>query len=219
MTKKLSTLFSLAGIKLDVLPGISIAFWPVYVILSQIRIPMLMAFHLQRAPDSVVEPVFGLLVVLCSVALWAISGFIFDPIYDHFYGPNGAWTRSPKPRLLIFPPAYDLDRFRTLARHKLAATNSVYSDPNISIYTPVMEALRTSDAELRSDVKTELQISKVFRNALLPGLILTGWFIYTRAYMIGILALLMVVVWAAISFRYRASHSTRAYRYYATQSV
>jgi hypothetical protein len=77
-----------------------------------------------------------------------------------------------------------------------------------------MESVSTGDPNRYKEIKDELQISKVFRNALLPMIFIAAWFLYKLALVSAIVTFLFLFVFFAISFHYRALHSLRAYRWY-----
>ena len=85
---------------------------------------------------------------------------------------------------------------------------------NISIYAPIMENVSTGDPNRYKEIKGELQISKVFRNALLPVIFVAAWFLYKLAFVSAAVTVLFLFVFFAISFHYRALRSLRAYRWY-----
>lgn len=215
MGEKFKTLFSLVGIRSEVLPGISVAFFPVYAILFHFRSRILAGLGLQGMDATKSDALLGIAAVLGSVVLWFISGAIWDkPVYDRLYGQGRPWTRSPETRLMLFTSGYELERFRESAREKLTRTNPLYADRNVSIYAPILENVRTGDPDRYKEIKGELQISKVFRNALLPMIFITTWFLYKLAFVSAIVTLLFLFVFLAISFHFRALHSLRAYRWY-----
>jgi len=161
------------------------------------------------------DALLGIAAVLGSVVLWFISGAIWDkPVYDRLYGEGRLWTRSAETQLMLFTSGYELEKFRKLARQKLARTNPLYTDPHISIYAPIMEKVSTGDPNRYKEIKDELQISKVFRNALLPMIFIAAWFLYKLAFVSAIVTLFFLFVFFATSFHYRALHSLRAYRWY-----
>ena len=215
MGEKFKTLFSLVGIRSEVLPGISVAFFLVYFILFHFQPRILTSLGLQGMDATQSDTLLGIAAVLGSVVLWFISGAIWDkPVYNRLYGENRPWTRSPETKLMLFTSGYELEKFRKLARQKLARTNPLYADSNISIYAPIMENVSTGDPNRYKEIKGELQISKVFRNALLPVIFVAAWFLYKLKFVPAIVTVLLLFVFLAISFHYRALHSLRAYRWF-----
>jgi hypothetical protein len=216
LSKKFHTLFSLAGIRDEVFPGIRLAFFPVYAILIQFQEQILSWLGLVDVKPVVAYITLGLGAVLGSILLWAVSGYIFDPLYDLLYGDRGLWTRTPGRKLWFFSSGYDLDQFRKHARSVLANENSVYNNHKISIRKPALEKLRKGDAELYKEVKSELENSKSFRTALLPVIFLGGWFIWNKEPVPALVAVTAFVVLVELSFRARAGHSLMTYRWLAT---
>ena len=103
MGEKFKTLFSLVGIRSEVLPGISVAFFLVYFILFHFQPRILTSLGLQGMDATQSDTLLGIAAVLGSVVLWFISGAIWDkPVYRyalelnkrirrHVRRPGGSW--------------------------------------------------------------------------------------------------------------------------------
>jgi hypothetical protein len=116
MLKKFQQLFSVTGVRTEVLPGIRIAFFVVYASFVQFRHEILDALGTGDVKPVTAYIVLAIGASLGSVVLWLISGYLLDPIYDLLYGPNGFWTRKSGRPLGFFYSGYDLDHFRRRAR-------------------------------------------------------------------------------------------------------
>jgi hypothetical protein len=81
MGEKFKTLFSLVGIRTDILPGISVTFFLVYPIIFHFRARILTALGLQGMDATQGDVFLGIAAVLGSVVLWFISGAIWDKLF------------------------------------------------------------------------------------------------------------------------------------------
>ncbi len=153
--------------------------------------------------SAILHPLLITATVLGSITLWVISGWVWDPVYDHLY-PAGA----------------ELQELRKSVREKLydKTKDERYKNPKIPIYDPVITALLSGKPELSKRVANELEVSKAFRNALLPVLFLGGWSLYSGTFVSTFVFLILLLVFVAISFKYRALHSVRAYRWYVDEA-
>jgi len=215
MLKKLQQLFGLTGIRTEILPGIKIAFFVVYAIFVQFREQVLASLGIGDVKPIAAYIVLAIAASLASVVLWAVSGYILDPIYDLFYGPGGWWTRKPGRQWGFFYSGYDLDHFRRSARERLAKENPSYKDTGISIYRPTFDRLKSKNTELYAEGQAELENSKAFRNAILPTGFLLAWFVYTGSVGPALVSFIALIALLELSFRGRAHHALTAYRWLA----
>ncbi len=215
MADKLATLFSYAGVRHDVLPGIRMAFLPVLALAIQFKTEILTFVGISNVSPTLSYTSLALVAVLGSVVLWAWAGYVLDPLYDALYGPGKPWTRSPGRKFLFFTSGYDLEKFRTIARERLTKEDRTYADSNTAIYGPVFQRLKSTDAALYESLQAELQNSKSFRNAVLPVLFLAGWFFSQGSWVPGLVATMALITLLELSFRSRASHALEAYRWLA----
>jgi hypothetical protein len=172
MLKKFQELFSVTGIRTKVFPGIKIAFFLVYAIFVQFRQELLAGIGIGDIKPVSAYIVLAVGASLGSIVLWAISGYIFDPLYDLLYGPDGLWTRKPGRMWGFFYSGYDLDQFRNRARTRLA------KDPKDNILDPTLAIVKSKNPQLHEEVADELENSKAFRTAILPTFFLLVWFTY-----------------------------------------
>lgn len=213
MLKKLQALFSLTGIQTEILPGIKIAFFLVYAIFVQFRQELLAALGIGDIKPVAAYIVLAIGASLGSVVLWAISGYILDPLYDLFSGPGGFWTRKPGRPWGFFYSAYDLDQFRKRARERLAKEEPAYKDTKTNILDPALERLKSKNAQLHKEVQSELENSKSFRNAVLPTIFLLGWFAHTGSVAPALVSLVALIVFVELFSRGRAQHALKTYRW------
>jgi hypothetical protein len=99
------------------------------------------------------------------------------------------------------------------ARDRLAKEDSSYGDARISIYSPTLERLKSGNSQLYEEVQSELENSKAFRNAVIPTAFLLGWFGYTSSIAPALVSLVALITFVEVSFRARAQHSLKAYRW------
>jgi hypothetical protein len=218
MLKKLQQIVSLTGIRNDVLPGIKIAFFLVYALFVQFRQELLAIFGIGQIKPVAAYIILAIGASVGSVVLWAISGYILDPLYNLLYGPAGRWTRKSGRPWGIFYSGYDLDQFRQLARKKLSEAQPVYKKPDMSIYRPTLDRLRSGNPKLYEEVESELENSKAFRNAILPTIFLLVWFAYSKAVGPALVSLVALIALIELSFRGRAQHTLKAYRWLTEDS-
>ena len=213
MLKKLQQLFSLTGIQTEVLPGIKISFFVVYAVFVQFRQELLAVIGIGDIKPVAAYIVLAIGASLGSVLLWAFSGYILDPLYDLLYGPGGPWTRKPGRPWGFFYSGYDLDQFRKRARDRLAKDESAYKDTKTNIHLPTLDRLKSKNSQLHKEVESELENSKAFRNAVLPVIFLLGWFAYTGSIGPALVSLVALIAFVELSFRGRAQHALKAYRW------
>ena len=211
--EKQKTLFSISGVRHDVLPGIYIAVFFSYAFLYQFRASLFEALQINIEP-ALMYTIVGVASIFGGVVLWFISGAIWDPLYNLLYTTGGLWTKSGGRKLGVFYPGYELEKYRKLVRKQLESIDEVYADPEVSIYDPVFDDLKPRDPELYKELKGKLQNSKTFRNTLLPILALVLWSAYKQQLAIALVSTVVFVSLLAMSFQQRATHCQTAYRCY-----
>lgn len=223
LRKKFSVLFSLIGLKTDVLPAIWISVIPVLLYLEYFRWELLAKIGWYDLPPLLVQLLVVIFSLLGGVICWFVSGWIFDPVYDRLYGPDKPFTK-PGRHLIIFPPGYGLNTHRKSARTKIADRNKGnpdYRDEENLIYDAVLAVLSKHNvSEIDRDrIMSHLQNSKTLRNAILPLLALVVVAMYRGEYWMSAILLIVSIFLFAASASFRVKHTERMYQVYCHPDV
>ncbi|GBF05231.1 hypothetical protein DAERI_030397 [Deinococcus aerius] len=214
LAKKLKALSTLSGIRTEVFPGIGISFIITYLYFWLFRHRLPEVLGIENMEPLAASAALALAALLTSVAAWVVSGYVFDPLYDLFYGLGGQWTKKPGRPLGIFYSGYELEFFRKQAREKLARENKNYADQGISIYGFIINRLEFESAERYEKIERKLSTSKALRNTILPTFLLAVWLIYRDSAIYSLILLVISVVLIQQSFELRAKHTLDSYRWF-----
>lgn len=217
VSRKIQTLFSLTGLRSEVLPGIRISVLPAFILLEHFRTGLLTRIGLKTLAPAPGQVLVGVLAVFTGVASWFVSGWIFDPPYDWLYGPDKPFTRHGG-RYGPFPSGYQLNVERRQARVKLGAKEAKYTDPNIPIYGRVFKVVEKHRHPQLPGIKATLTNAKTVRNAILPVLGLVYVTVQAEWYAWAAFLLLALVLFVT-HCSLRLKHSVDLYEAYNAKDV
>ena len=219
--KKFSILFSLIGLRTDVLPGIRISVIPVFLSLEYFRWELLAQIGWYDLSPFLIHLLVVVFSMLGGVICWFVSGWIFDPLYDWLYGPDKPFTKRGQ-HLIIFPQGYSLNAHRKSARTKIADKNKgnpAYQDEENPIYDSILAVLSKHNVSELDSIMSHLQNSKTLRNAILPLLVLVVVAIYSGEYWMSAILLSVSILLFAASASFRVKHTERMYQVYCHPDV
>lgn len=209
MKKELSELNKTAnslGFDLSLFPGIPIAAIPLFFIFNDYKNSLFdfLGLNIQFGYQQTI--IILILTLIASIVIYEISGWCLDWIYDGFY-PQKKNRNS------------ELNKYINLARQKWIIKNHIYKSVSVSIYQPTLEKVEKDDETEYKKIKGKLAVSKLLRIIVIPTLILGILKITNKDIVLGIVCVIIAVIFLFISFKYRAEHSKRLYRWFINQTI